>query len=210
MNRTARAAAAVLAIGIVLAARDAGAQIGRVAGTITDEDGRAIRGATVTAENRDMAPPLVTSISDAKGRFSILGLRRGSWLFTVQAPGFDAVEARLDVVTTRPNPPFNVKLARGPAPVVSGPRVRGEAKDIQRALDRAASIAEAGDHTGAIAAYRELLARVPALTSVYLELGTLYERAKDPAAALVAYRRLAELEPGNTAARAAIARLEAR
>ena len=210
MNRAARAAAAVLAVAIVLAARDARAQIGRVAGTVTDEDGRAIRGATITAENRDQAPPLFTSISDARGRFSILGLRRGSWLFIVQAPGFESVETRLDVVTTRPNPPFNVKLTRGIGAAAPGPRIKGDAKEIQRSVDRAASLAAAGDHAGAIAAYRELLARVPALTSVYLELGALHERANDPAAALTAYKRLAELEPGNRAARAAVARLEPR
>src|SRR5688500_15764442 len=88
------------------------AQIGRVAGTITDEDGRPVKGATIVAENPDQAPSTFTSSSDSRGRFSILGMRRGAWTFTIQAPGFEATSTRMDVVTVRPNPPLNVRLER--------------------------------------------------------------------------------------------------
>ena len=53
-----------------------------------------------------------------------------------------------------------------------------------------------------------MLAKVPALTSVHLQLGALYERKPDPERALAAYRQLLELEPGNAKAIAAIARLD--
>jgi Flp pilus assembly protein TadD len=52
-----------------------------------------------------------------------------------------------------------------------------------------------------------VLVRVPALTSVHLQLGALYERKPDNERALAAYRQLLALEPGNARALAAIERL---
>ncbi len=48
------------------------------------------------------------------------------------------------------------------------------------------------------------LARVPALTSIHLQLGALYERKPDTERALAAYRQLLVLEPGNARALAAV------
>jgi tetratricopeptide (TPR) repeat protein len=208
MIRQARAVATILAL-IVFCARDAHGQIGRVAGTVTDDDGRPLKGATITAENREQSPSTFTSTSDGKGRFSMLGLRRGSWVFTVQAPGFEKASARFDVQTTRPNPPFNVQLVKGIPPAAAGPLAGINAKEIQRRIDNAAALATSGNLSGAIAAYRELLTFVPVLTSAYLEIGALHERMNDKAGAVEAYKRLAELEPDNAAAKAALARIGA-
>lgn len=191
----------------MLCASVAHAQIGRVAGTITDEDGRPVKGATIVAENRDQAPSTFTASSDARGRFSMLGMRRGTWTFTIQAPGFDGVSTKLDVVTVRPNPPLNVRLERATAAAGLGPLSSVDARELQRRIDAAEAHATGGDWPAAIAAYREILERVPTLTSIHLRIGSLHEAQKDPQSALAAYRRLAELEPSNGAAQAAIRRL---
>jgi hypothetical protein len=207
MNRQAPAAATLFALLLVLIAGEARAQIGRVAGTVADEDGSPIKGATITAENRELTPPTFTSTSDDKGRFSILGLRRGSWVFTIQAPGFEKATARLDVLTARPNPPLTVRLLKALAPTPAGPLSGIDARELQRRLDAAAALAVSGDHSGALSAYREVLARVPALTSLLLEIGALHERLNDTSGALAAYKRLLELEPAHAGARAAVERL---
>lgn len=195
---------------LLMIAADARAQIGRVAGVVTDDTGRPLKGATITAENREFSPSTFTSSSDAKGRFAILGLRRGLWIFTIQAPGFERAFTRVDVVTTRPNPPLTVQLVKGFPVSPPGPLAGVDTREIQRRIDAAESLAASGDHDGAIGAYHELLARVPALTSIYLQIGALHERRNDTAAALAAYRRLAELEPSNASAKAAIERLGGR
>ena len=207
MDRRTLAAGGMLALTIVLSATSARAQVGRVAGTVSDEEGRPVRGATITAFNREAAPSTFTSSSDAKGRFSLLGMRRGAWIFTVQAPGFETATARLDIVTTRPNPPLNVQMIRAATPAPPGPLSGIDAREIQRRIDTAESLATSGRHDDALAAYRELLGRVPALTSIYLRIGELHERLNDNGAALVAYKRLAEIEPGNARAKAALERL---
>ena len=192
---------------LFLGVADARAQVGRVAGTITDDEGRPIKGATVTAENREQAPSTFTSSSDAKGRFSILGMRRGVWTFTIQAPGFEPTAGQVDVVTTRPNPPLNVRLIKGVTPLPPGPLAGMDVKEIQRRIDAAESLAASGDYKRALAEYQQLLTRIPALTSVYLRIGALHERLNDPAAALAAYERLVTLDPANASARSAIERL---
>ena len=78
---------------------------------------------------------------------------------------------------------------------------------MQQRIARAESLASSGDIDGAILAWRELVAKIPALTSVYLEIGALYERKPDPERALATYRQLLELEPGNSKALAGLERL---
>jgi hypothetical protein len=203
MKRTV-AGTAVLLLAIAV---DARAQIGRVAGTVTDDAGRPLKGATITAENRDQSPSTFTSSSDGKGRFSVLGMRPGAWIFTIQARGFETVAHRLEVIITRPNPPLDVRLVRGPAPAPLGPLVGIDTKEIQRRIDAAEASDKAGDQAGALAAYRELMTRVPALTSIYLRMGAIHERVGDKAAAVAAYKRLLELEPDNVRAQSAVNRL---
>jgi hypothetical protein len=194
----------------VLAAAPAYAQVGRVTGTVTDDAGRPIRGATITAENREVSPSTITGSSDSRGKFSLLGLKRGNWRFTIQAPGFENAQTRLDVVTVRPNPPLAIRLMKGLTPAPPGAMARVDSSDLQKQLDDAAAKGAAGDIDGAIAIYRDVLAKVPALTSVHLQIGALLERKPDPAAALAEYQALAKLEPDNERAKAAIERLSRR
>ena len=83
-----------------------------------------------------------------------------------------------------------------------------KASDIQQRIARAESLASSGDIDAAIVAWNDVLAKVPALTSVHLQIGALYESKPDQARALASYRKLLELEPTNGLALAAIERLE--
>jgi tetratricopeptide (TPR) repeat protein len=85
-----------------------------------------------------------------------------------------------------------------------------EAREIQGRIDRAEAMAAAGDLDGSIAEYRKLLARAPALTTVYLQIGALLERKQDPVGAQAAYEQLLRIDPRNLRAQAAVARLGAR
>ena len=102
--------------------------------------------------------------------------------------------------------PIDVRLARTAAPVAL-PLDGIKAGDIQQRIDRAESLTSKGDLDGAILAWREVLKMVPALTSVHLQLGALYERKPDNERALAAYRQLLALEPENARALAAVERL---
>jgi hypothetical protein len=185
----------------------ADAQVVRIVGSVKDESGRPIKGATIVAANRDHSPSTLTASSDDKGRFGLIGMRRGIWSFTIQAPGFETVQLAREIASIRPNAPIEVKMQKGAAPPPPPPLAGVRGGDVLLQIEQAESKASAGDVGGAVAAYEELLARVPALTTVLLRLGQLYERKPDVERALAAYRRLAVLEPDNASARTAITRL---
>jgi len=100
-----------------------------------------------------------------------------------------------------------VRLARTAAPVAL-PLDGIKASDIQQRIDRAESLAASGDLDGAIAAWRDVLARIPALTSVRLQLATLYERKSEPERAIAEYEQLLKDDPGNAKALASLQKLK--
>jgi tetratricopeptide (TPR) repeat protein len=203
--RSLRLALGIAVLWTLLAPR-AEAQVIRVAGTVKDEGGRPVRGAVITAENPEQAPPVVTSTSNEKGQFGIIGIRRGMWTFTVRAPGFEPTRFQHPVMPGPRQPQLDVRLLRSAVPETLA--LEGlKATDIQARIDRAQSLTSNGDLDGAIKLWRELLEQVPALTTIHLQIGALYERKPDVERALESYRRLLEIDPGNDRARAAVERL---
>lgn len=190
---------------LLLATVSANAQVIRVSGTVKDDGGRPVRGAAITADNPDQAPSRLTATSNAKGEFGFMGIRRGAWTISVEAPGFERMQFRHTVTSGRQQP-IDVRLGHTAAPVAL-PLDSVKGPDIQQRIAKAESMAASGDVDGAIVAWNDVLAKVPALTSVHLQIGALYERKPDPARALVSYRKLLELEPSNAKALEAVARL---
>jgi hypothetical protein len=181
---------------------------GRVAGVVKDTGGHPIKGATIVAENLNFAPTTVTS--DAKGRFAFLGLRGGAWTFTVNAPGFQKAQRQSTTRTMGANAPINFELDAVTDLPPPGPMATIDARALQQQLAAAGDLEEAGKLDEAIAAYRDLLAHVPTLTSVHLELGVLFERKRDNAAAVAEYAAVLEADPASAKARAALDRLARR
>jgi hypothetical protein len=198
--------------GLLVVATPSGAQaVGRASGVVRDLDGEPIKGATVMAENDDASPRSFTAVTDEKGRFGMLGLRRGVWKFTVQAPGYDTVTAPTSIQTLRANPPIAFTLARTPESESPGAIGRTDLDALQAKLDVAASFAKTGLYDEAIAAYEGVVVQVPALSTVHLQLGWLYEQKKDTAKAIAAYERVIEAGPESPEAeraRTLIARLK--
>src|ERR1700746_3812490 len=60
---------------------------GRITGAVRDADGKAIKGAIIRAINDDVGMTM-TSTTDDKGRFAIIGVRTGQWQMEVEAPNF--------------------------------------------------------------------------------------------------------------------------
>jgi tetratricopeptide (TPR) repeat protein len=182
--------------------------VARVTGTVRDDGGKPVLRATVVAHNPDQAPSSQTASTDAKGRFAFLGLRRGRWTFTVEAPGFLPGYAITDLVGAKQTSPIEVKLQRRTHGVADRAPLPLDTQDIQHQIDAAEAAAAAGEIDRSITAYRELLARVPALTSIYMRVGRLLEAKGDVAAALESYTQLQRLEPEHAGAAEAIARLK--
>jgi tetratricopeptide (TPR) repeat protein len=182
------------------------AQSGRVGGVVKAEDGQPIKGATVIAENRNIAQSF-TATTDDKGRFVMIGLRGGQWRFISQAPGFTPEGAVANVRMGTPNPPVTFALKK------TGNANFGAlgglvARDLQQSLERADALFNDERWDDAIAAYREVLTTAPPLGVIHLQIATAYRLKKDFPSALNAYHELLKSDPTNQKASIGIALTE--
>lgn len=180
------------------------AQTGRVGGQVKDTEGKPIKGATVKALNPNASPSEFTATTDDRGRFSLIGMRSGSWKLIAEAPGFQSQEGMLNVRTIgAPNPPVEFTLARG---VPAAPAALS--KEVQTELKAADDLRSAGQFDEAIAAYQAIKAENPNLTMINMVIGGAYRQkaAKESDAtarkgaydqAIVAYLEMLKADPGS-------------
>ena len=199
-TKTLLAALAVVAA-LVVSAVPASAQVGRIGGTIKDQNGQPIKGATVTAENPSASPSSFTATTDDRGRYSIIGLKSGGWKITAAAPGFQPSSGTVAVRTVgTPLPPVDFVLAAGatgPAGALAGVNT----KELQAELAKAEEMMTAQQYDAAIAAYQAMLAKTPALTMLHMQIGRAQRMKKDYDGALTSYKTLLAAEPTNDRAK---------
>jgi tetratricopeptide (TPR) repeat protein len=190
----------VLLASLLFLAVDAAAQSGRIAGLVKNDRGQAIYGATVTASLAGSEAASLTTTTDEKGRFTMLGVRAGSWAFTAEAPGF--VTRTLDV-RIRPLPARSPQITLALKAVA--PEGTPAVKDMQQALGNADYLYNSQRWDEAIAAYRQILADAPALSVVNLQLAAAYRNKRDFDRAISSYGEVLKGDPDNAKAKVGIA-----
>lgn len=194
------------ALFLALGAGRAQAQNGRVGGIVKDEGGQPVKGVTITAENANIGRS-VTSTTDDKGRFAVIGLRAGQWRFVAMAPGFSPEAGSMAVRTGSPNPPISFVLKR--SGVASfGPLGGINNKDLQEDLVAADTLFEQQRWEASVDAYRGVMQRSPALAVINLQIAAAYRNKKDYDQAIAAYHALLEGDPDNGKAIVGIATVE--
>lgn len=192
---------------LVSLAAPAAAQSARAAGTVRDTSGKPIKGATIRAVNPDAIPPEATAISNADGRWAMIGLRSGTYTFSAEAPEFFPMRAEAPTRTAN-NPPINFVLARDPGPVPGA-----LTNNIQGQIDAAHALREQGRFDQALAAYQDIRTKNPKLTHVNMVIGDTYrvraQKEADPAArralldqAIASYDEVLKADAAHLAARA--------
>jgi tetratricopeptide (TPR) repeat protein len=182
----------------------ASAQVGRVNGMVKDDSGSAIKGATVTAENPNIGPTTYTATTDDKGRFTIIGLRAGQWRFTAYAPGHSGDVNEMSVRFGSPNPGMTFTLRKN-GPLPTAPLGNVTARDLQTQLSAADTLYSQQKWDEAIAAYKAILARTPALSAINLQIAASYRNKKDYDNAVASYEALLAADPANQKAKLGIA-----
>jgi tetratricopeptide (TPR) repeat protein len=180
-------------------ATTAAAQGSRVVGIVKDESGQPIKGATLSLENPDAIPRSFTATSDDRGRFAIIGLKSGEWSIVAQAPGFIADAGRVVVRVAAPATPTFV-LRRAPQPPPSALGNVG-ASSLQTDLRAADQQYNAQQWDQAIASYKAILTKAPALSFINLQIGAAYRGKKDYDDAIAAYNDILKADPSSDKAR---------
>jgi tetratricopeptide (TPR) repeat protein len=177
------------------------AQTSRISGIVRDETGGTIRGAIVRAETgggRTFGTPLtLTTATDDRGRFVFVISRSGEWRLTFEAPGFDATTIPLAMRLTGPPPNLDIKLERRESPESFGALAGIDSKSLSAQLAAAGALYDEGRHDQAIAAYREIKGRAPALTLVNVQIGNSYLAKKAFAEAEAAYQEVLKLDAAD-------------
>ncbi len=177
------------------------AQIGRVAGTVQDDEGRPIKGVSVRAENPDATPNVFSTTTDDNGKFSLIGLKTGPWKLSAEAPGFTG-QAGVVVVSNLNTAlvPVTFNLAKG-VPGPTGALSGVNTKELQADLAAAETLFEAAQYDQAIAAYRAILDKAPSLTIVNLQIGNAFRMKREYDKALAAYQEVLKNDPANERAK---------
>jgi Tfp pilus assembly protein PilF len=183
------------------------AQVARVSGIVRDEAGQPLKGATIRADNPDVALGTLTAASDEKGRFAMIGLARGEWMFTAELPGFQPAFIPLNIQRVgTPNPPLIFSLQK--APVKLPPGVEGvTAKELQQQLGTADSLYSQSKFDEAIGIYRTILSNAPSMSVINLQIAAAYRNIKDYEKAAAAYNDLLKTDPNNQKAQVGLAKV---
>ena len=88
---------------------------GRLQGTVTDEAGKPVAGATITLRKghppvKAEAPGPASLKTDSKGKWSMLGLGGGAWGVLIEKQGFIVSEGQANVEEEGLVPPLNITL----------------------------------------------------------------------------------------------------
>jgi Tfp pilus assembly protein PilF len=136
--RISKAAAAALVVASLAAAPALGqawAGRGRAQGTVKDESGKPVVGAKITlrpgggpVDAKADGPESMTT--DAKGRWSILGLDGGPWSVLIEKEGFIPSEGQIQVSEFGPAPPVNVTLKVIPKEVIEQAQKKAEQESV--------------------------------------------------------------------------------
>ena len=177
---------------------------GRIAGTVKDENGGSIRGATVLAENPNATPSSFTATTNDKGQYAMMSLRGGLWRVTAYAPGFAPVQLRMRVRMLVPSPRVDFTLATGAAGNAGSVFERVNINSLQDDLEEADELFEVGRFDDAIERYQRIIIAVPTLTAVQLQIGSAYQQKEDYDKAIAAYQAILRVDPVNEKAAVAI------
>jgi len=194
--------------GILLASLPAAvdAQVG-IRGVIRSPGGNGISSAQVTAESIQTGETRSTTTNDS-GRFALIDLDSGQWRLVIEADGYQ--QARGFASVSRVNPdPTNVDLTLdldplNPPPPEAGVLAGLRSTDLISSLDTADQLVENGDYDAAIEVYRSIVDLVPALSSIYLQIGHAFLAKQQPDEALAAYQTALAADQTNVAVLAAI------
>jgi Flp pilus assembly protein TadD len=183
-------ALATLALALPAAAQS------RVQGTVVDDKGQPVEGATISIQ-QEGTNRRFDGKTNKKGEFIQIGLPSGSYTITATKDKLTASQP-VQVTQTRP---VTAKLMLGtPAPTESA-----AANALRTVLDEAVAATNAGRYDDAIAGFGKALEAQPTCSPCYYNIGFAYAQKKDYDNAETNYKKAIELKADYADAYAGLA-----
>jgi tetratricopeptide (TPR) repeat protein len=184
-------------LGALTSAQVVAAQGSVVRGGVVDENGKPVRGATVTFVDHDNDRSYSSESGD-DGTYLIV-VRPGAYEITVEKEGYRGARfqrqfRRTDGVEV---PTVEIVSAESLMAAAVG--------ELNAKFARAAELAVAGELDEAQAIFEALLEERPELVDVHYNLGLLLLRKEEPQKAIAAFERTLELRPDHAPAAVALA-----
>jgi tetratricopeptide (TPR) repeat protein len=146
---------------------------GRITGTVTDENGVPIEGASVVAQSTRSETRL-DGRSDDKGRFAIAGLGTGTWKVIASMEGYQSASIEMSVRQLSQNPPLSFTLKK-----LSGMAAFAADKEGLALFDKGNSLLNQGNYDEALLAFEEFAIKHPDVYQVHLNIGTCYLKKEE-------------------------------
>lgn len=135
---------------------------GRARGSVLDDAGKAIPGASVSLWYKGAKGAGPTFKTDKKGQWAYIGLVTGDFTVEIDAEGYVGAEAsiRIDEYAPSATQPLEVKLRRADAAGGGGTASNAESDRLMQVLNAGNEKLKNKDFAGARAAYEEVMAAV--------------------------------------------------
>ena len=171
---------------------------GRINGIVVDDKGDPLVGVMVAAEKPDSDPPRVEQTTDSRGRFSMLGLETGDWMFTVEAEGFhpNRSPARIGRYQAA-SLTFEMERIKHPLEIAFGEAALEGLDPEALGLEvRAADAAfENQQWDQAVTGYRSVLSKLPMMTVLHVQIGSALRQMAEYDEAIASYERALTGDP---------------
>ena len=203
MRRLSPTPAIVAALAACLAsaaARPARAQdwrgVGRIQGSVVDESGQPIQGATLKAHCAERGGGTTIQTSK-KGEWVLGGVVGCRWAFDISAEGYETLQISINL------PGESARLAPVKVPLKKAKAGGGPSPELQALASKADAAYKEGRFADARAEYEKLLAARPDLaTTIYQQIGFSYVQEKQYAKAVESLEKVIAAEPQNAQIRA--------
>ena len=195
---------AAFVLGLAVFAAVAYAQTGRIKGKVVDADNKPVEGATVVMESKEMNRKLTTK-TDRRGEYTHF-LPPGPYSVTVTKDKLSQTQdTKVGLDERELN--FTLRPGGGGGNVSEADRKKAEAERaaITAAFSEGATLSNAGKYDEAIVKFNEVIAKIPACTECYTNIGQIQMRKKDYAAAEAAYKKAIETNASSPEAHLGLA-----
>ncbi len=167
---------------------------GRLEGSVTDEAGQPIPGATLKAACAERGGG-TTLTTDKKGRWVLGGVVACNWAFDIEAAGYETKQ----IAVRLPGESVRIAPVKVPLKKAGG----GVPPELRAAAEKADAAYKEGRFADARAEYEKLLALRPDLApTIHQQIGFTYVQEKQYAKAVAELEQVLATEPGNAQVRA--------